>query len=260
VAQYETEALILRSYSLSDADKIAVFLTRSFGIVKGVAKGAKKLKSRYGSSLEPFTSVDLTYFLKDEHELASIRDIEIRQSLFGTSTQPEILKTLSYFGKLLIEFVPQNEPSEKIYRMVSACLRGIAKHPGELDQTTLYFEVWLIRLAGFLPDWGKCVECSRQFNETEMTVLEATFHLSCINCQPHRREPQVTPKQRKIMSILQALPPTEFLQKAVDDKEDCRELSRNLRSIISHILGKEIENTKYVLPEEIISEAAAGTK
>ncbi len=88
VAVYETEALILRSYSLADADKIAVFLTRGFGIIKGVAKGAKKLTSRFGSTLEPFTAVDLTYFLKDDHDLASIREIELRRSLFNTSTRP----------------------------------------------------------------------------------------------------------------------------------------------------------------------------
>jgi DNA repair protein RecO (recombination protein O) len=256
VALYETEALILKSYSLADADKITVFLTRSFGIVKAVAKGAKKLKSRFGSSLEPFTSVDLTFFLKDDHELASIREIELRESIFETSTQPDVLKTLSYFGKLLIEFVPPNEASDKIYRMVSACLRSIAEHPGELDQAALYFETWLLRLAGFLPDWGKCSECARKFNESEITVLDAVFHLSCINCQPHRRHPQVTPKQRKIMILLQALPPKEFLQQATGDKKDCAELSRSLQSIISHIIGKEIDNTKYVLPEELISEAA----
>jgi DNA repair protein RecO (recombination protein O) len=256
VAVYETEALILRSYSLADADKIAVFLTRGFGVVKAVAKGAKKLKSRYGSALEPFTSVDLTYFLKDDHDLASIREIELRQSLFETSTRPEVLKTLSYFGRLLIEFVPPNEANEKIYRMVSACLESIAAHPGELDQITLYFEAWLLRLAGFLPDWSKCAECSRQFNENEMTVLDAMFHLSCLACQPHRREPQITPKHRKIMTLLKTAPPTEFLQETAADKKDCRELSRSLQLIISHILGKEIENTKYILPEELVSGAA----
>ena len=259
MALYETEALILKNYSLADADKIAVFLTRGFGIVKAVAKGAKKLKSRYGSSLEPFTSVDLTYFLKDDHDLASIREIELRQSLFHTSTRPDVLKTLSYFGKLLIEFVPPNEANEKIYRMVSACLESIAGHPEDLDQITLYFEAWLLRLAGFLPDWSKCVVCGRKFNENEMAVLESAFHLSCFGCQPHRREPQITPKQRTMMIRLQVLPPKEFLQETAVDKKDCRELSRNLQSIISHILGKEIENTKYIQPEDLISEAVTGT-
>jgi DNA repair protein RecO (recombination protein O) len=256
VAVYETEALILRNYSLADADKIAVFLTRGFGIIKGVAKGAKKLKSRYGSALEPFTAVDLTYFIKDGHDLASITEIELRQSLFHTSTRPEVLKTLSYFGRLLIEFVPPNEPSDKIYRMVSACLEAVAGQPEELDQIALYFEAWLLRLAGFLPDWSRCVECGKKFGESEMTVLEATFHLSCLRCQPHRKEPRVTPRQRKMMVLLQALPPREFLLETAGDKKECRELSVNLQSIITHVLGKEIANTKYFLPEEIISSAA----
>lgn len=256
MALFETEALILRNYGLSDADKIAVFLTRSFGIVKGVAKGAKKLNSRYGSTLEPFTLVDLTYFLKDDHDLASVREIELRQSLFNTSTYPEVLKTLSYFGRLLIEFVPPNEPSDKIYRMVSVCLPAIAEKPGELDQVTVYFEAWLLRLAGFLPDWSKCVVCGKQLGEKDTTVLEATFHLSCLNCQPHRREPKITAKQRKIMARLQLLPPGEFLLETINDQKDCRELSSSLQAMIAHVLGKEIENTKYFLPEEIISEAA----
>jgi hypothetical protein len=58
-----------------------------------------------------------------------------------------------------------------------------------------------------------------------------------------------------MMILLQSLPPNEFLQKTEDEKADCQELSRNLRSIISHILGKEIENTKYISPEDLISEA-----
>jgi DNA repair protein RecO (recombination protein O) len=256
VALHETEALILRNYSLADADKIAVFLTRSFGIIKGVAKGAKKLNSRFGSTLEPFTQVDLTYFIKDDHELGSIREIDLRRSLFDTSTRPEVLKTLSYFGKLLIEFVPPNEPSEKMYRMVLACLQAIAEDPGELDQVTLYFETWLLRLAGFLPDWSKCLICAREFSENETVVLETSFHLSHIACQPHRRDPKISPRQRNMMIRLQALPPKEFLAETIDDKTECRELSVNLQSIISHVLGREIQNTKYILPEELIAEAA----
>lgn len=256
MALIETEALILRNYGLSDADKIAVFLTRSFGIIKGVAKGAKKLNSRFGSTLEPFTTVDLTYFIKDDHDLASIREIELRRSLFDTSTRPEVLKTLSYFARLLIEFVPPNEPGERIFRMVSACLSAIAEKSGELDQVTLYFEAWLLRLAGFLPDWSKCVVCGKTLDEKDATVLEATFHLSCMNCQPNRREPKITPKQRTIMARLQILPPADFLLEAANDKKDCRDLSLNLQSMIAHVLGKEIENTKYFLPEEVIPKAA----
>jgi DNA repair protein RecO (recombination protein O) len=56
----ETESLILKSYSLAEADKIVVFLTQDQGLVRGVAKGAKRLKSRFGGALEPFSIVDLS--------------------------------------------------------------------------------------------------------------------------------------------------------------------------------------------------------
>ena len=58
----ETEALILKSYNLGDADKIIVMLTQREGLVRGVAKGAKRLKSKYGGSLEPFSIIDIEYF------------------------------------------------------------------------------------------------------------------------------------------------------------------------------------------------------
>lgn len=255
MAVHETEALILRTYNLADADRIAVFLTRHFGIVKCVAKGAKKLNSRFGSMLEPFTTVDLTFFLKDDHDLASIREIEMRRSLYDTSTAPEVLKTLSYFGRLLIEFVPPNEPGERTYRMVSACTDTIAGEPAKLDQVTLYFEAWLLRLAGFLPDWSKCAVCSKAFAEDDVTVIEYTFHLSHLPCQPHRKEPKISAKQRALMTRLQGQPPKDFVAGESTEAQECRDLSIHLRAIISHVLGKDIENSKYILPEEIVTAA-----
>ncbi len=55
----ETEGLILKSYSLAEADKIVVLLTQDEGLVRGVAKGAKRLKSRFGGGLEPFSIVQI---------------------------------------------------------------------------------------------------------------------------------------------------------------------------------------------------------
>ena len=55
----ETESIILKTYNLAEADKIVLFLTRDHGVLRGVAKGAKRLKSRFGSGLEPFSIVML---------------------------------------------------------------------------------------------------------------------------------------------------------------------------------------------------------
>ena len=55
MALSETEALVLRTYNLAEADKIVVCLTRENGVIRGVAKGCRKLKNRFGAALEPFT-------------------------------------------------------------------------------------------------------------------------------------------------------------------------------------------------------------
>jgi DNA repair protein RecO (recombination protein O) len=87
----ETEALVLKNYNLSEADKIVVFLTKESGLIRGVAKGVKRLKSRFGSSLEPFSFINLAYFQKDDRELVSIREVELVKSSFESASNPDFL-------------------------------------------------------------------------------------------------------------------------------------------------------------------------
>ena len=54
---HKTEAFVLRTYALKEADKICVFFTKDHGKLRGVAHGARKLRSRFGSALEPFTEL-----------------------------------------------------------------------------------------------------------------------------------------------------------------------------------------------------------
>ena len=73
----ESESIVLKSYNLAEADRIVVFLTHEHGIVRGVAKGAKRLKSRFGGGLEPFSIVRLAYFQKEALELVAIHSLEL---------------------------------------------------------------------------------------------------------------------------------------------------------------------------------------
>ena len=87
----DTEALILRTYNLAEADKIVVSLTKSAGLVRGVAKGCRKLRNRFGASLEPFTHIHLTFYEKENRELVSIRQTEILKSHFNLSSDPSVV-------------------------------------------------------------------------------------------------------------------------------------------------------------------------
>ena len=140
----ETEGLVLRCYNLSDADKIVVALTETEGLIRGVAKGAKRLKSKFGGSLEPFSVVRLAYFQKEEIELVTIRDIELKKSSFTDAGEPEFLQKFSYLVDLLGKFAPPHDPNERLYNMSKICLETGAKEHEDLDSIALYFEYWVL--------------------------------------------------------------------------------------------------------------------
>src|SRR3954463_3717708 len=102
----ETESLVLKSYNLAEADKIVVLLTHDHGVVRGVAKGAKRLKSRFGSGLEPFSEIRASYFQKENIELVSLQKADLIRSNFEVASNPDFLQKFSYLGDLLISFLP----------------------------------------------------------------------------------------------------------------------------------------------------------
>lgn len=179
----ETEAIVLRTYKLAEADKIAVFLSEHSGVMRGVARGARRLKSKFGASLEPYTLISLSYFEKEGQELVAIRQADIVRSYFELSRNAEVVSALEYIGGLILEFTPPHEPNEKVFRMFRACLEAIASKPEYWRHFTRYCEVWLLKLSGFLPDLRSCVICKGGFSGSKMgAYLGIDGALRCERC------------------------------------------------------------------------------
>jgi DNA repair protein RecO (recombination protein O) len=178
----DTEALVLRTYNFAEADKIVVCLTRTAGVIRGVAKGCRKLKSRFGAALEPFTLANISYYQKEHQELVSLSQAEIVKSHFDLSSNAETLAGLAYMGELVIEFSPPDEPNERLFRMVKACLDAICESQPDLQIILRYFEIWLLKLEGYLPDIRHCGECHRPFDGKEGAFMGADTLLRCRSC------------------------------------------------------------------------------
>lgn len=230
---------MIRSYTLSEADRIVVFFTREYGIVRGVAKGARRLMSRFGSMLEPFSTVNLSYFQKEERELVSIQQAELVQSRFEIASDPEFLETFSYIGDLLTDFAPPHSADETLYRMITACMTAAADH-GDLNAIRLYFELWLLRLSGFLPDWRSCEKCRREVRPDEMTFIVTGFHLNCTQCRPTYIVRELAPSEREVFHNVQKLPPADFVAYSADRIESLAVVSDVMKRIIAQVLGREV--------------------
>jgi DNA repair protein RecO (recombination protein O) len=243
MALIETEALVLRSYNLSDADKIVIFMTENSGLIRGVAKGAKRLRSKFGGSLETLTIVSLTYFQKEDRELVSVREIEMKKSYLASTSDIHFLQKFSYLSELLIEFSPPHDPNQRLYNMAKICLQTASDNYRFLDAISLYFELWVLRLGGFLPVWSNCYQCQKEFSNDIFVNLQMDFQVVCHQCQNIRRNSLITPEQRFIFSVAQKVSPQKFVELTADHKESLTDLSLILKRIIARVLDKK-ENTQ----------------
>lgn len=236
----ETESLVIKSYNLAEADKIVVLLTHDHGVVRGVAKGAKRLNSKFGSSLEPFSFVRAEYFQKESVELVSIQKIDLIKSNFTAAANPDFLQKFSYLGDLLITFSPPHDPNETLYRMVKACIVTAAEDVGTLLSTGVYFELWLLRLAGYMPDWSKCDECARLFGDNEEAGVRANYHLICAACRRTSSYKSLDAAARSIVAGAGRLAPGEFAAFTSGNCDDLKHLSIILKQMISRAIGREV--------------------
>jgi DNA repair protein RecO (recombination protein O) len=177
-----TDAIVLRSYNLAEADRIVLCFTRSAGLIRGVAKGARRMKSRFGAGLEPFTVVQLEFREKENRELVTITGVEIIKSHFDLAADVECSEALGYMAELVNEFAPPHEANEKLFRMVAACLDALAAAPQTSKIVLRYFEIWILRLAGSFPDVSSCAVCGSPLLATQPVYLDFESAVRCGNC------------------------------------------------------------------------------
>jgi DNA repair protein RecO (recombination protein O) len=156
----DSEAIILRTYPLGDADRLVSLLTRAHGRLRGVAQGARRPKSRFGASLEPLTYLRLWFYERENRDLVRIRQCEIIESFLGVQQDYRCGLALSLAAEISEAVLPEREPQDAAFRLLLHVARGI-RQTGRADLSLGYFLVWTIRLAGWLPDLDRCSSCGR---------------------------------------------------------------------------------------------------
>jgi recombinational DNA repair protein (RecF pathway) len=149
VPLYTADALVLRTYKLGEADRIVVFLTRDRGKKRGVAKGARRPRSKFMGALEPLTEVRVAYFEKESRELVGLNYAEtVRSPLANVA---DGIEYVGYFAELLDEWAQDADADDRLYRLGASMLDALAaKAP--VEPLARYFEYWLLRLQGVYPE------------------------------------------------------------------------------------------------------------
>jgi len=162
MALRESEAIVLRSYPLREADLLVTLFTRVEGKVRGVARSAKKSKRRFGGALEPLTYVRAFYDVRERQELARLDSCEVLESPLAAEVSYARAVALGHIAELLDELLPDREANDAIFRLTLSVLHVLSG--AEIWMPVTYFELWLTRLVGFLPELTECLACGRSLN------------------------------------------------------------------------------------------------
>ena len=150
---YTADALILRTYKLGEADRIVVFLTRDRGKKRGVAKGARRPRSRFAAALEPMTEARVAYFEKERRELVGLNYAEpVRSPLtLAMKAVGDALGYIGYFAELLDEWAQEADADDRLFRLGASMLDALSAG-APVEPLARYFEYWLLRLQGVYPE------------------------------------------------------------------------------------------------------------
>ncbi len=173
----QSEAIVLRTYPFREADLLVTCFTRAEGKLRGVARSAKRSKRRFGGALEPLTYVRVYYQDKGGRELAHLDSCDILQSPLTAPMDYDREVALVHVAELLEELLPDREANDAVFRLAVSVLEQL-RGPAIWMPLT-YFDLWLARLTGLLPELGECIVCGAVLNGSRAYFHALADGLTC---------------------------------------------------------------------------------
>jgi DNA repair protein RecO (recombination protein O) len=236
MALRESEAIVLRTYPMREADLLVTLFTRLEGKVRGVARSAKKSKRRFGGALEPLTYVRAYYDVRERQELVRLDGCEVLESPMAAEISYPRAVALGHIAELLDELLPDHESNDAVFRLALSVLHTLTGP--EIWMPVTYFELWLTRLAGFLPEFSECVVCGRDLNGSR-----AYFHALAdgLMCGDDKRlaSSEISSESRMLASQMFRAPVEAFVGMPWP-KQQCADLRKLLMQTLQRHIEKKL--------------------
>jgi DNA repair protein RecO (recombination protein O) len=233
MALRESEAIVLRTYPFREADLLVTLFTRLEGKVRGVARSAKKSKRRFGGALEPLTYVRAFYDVRERQELARLDSCDVLESPLASEVSYARAVALGHIAELLDELLPDRESNDAIFRLTLSVLHVLTGP--EVWMPVTYFELWLTRQVGFLPELTECTVCGRSLNGSR-----AYFHALAdgLMCPEDKRlaSSEISSDSRALAAQMFRAPVETFAEKPWPKAQGA-----DLRKFLIQILQRHLE-------------------
>ncbi len=229
----QSEALILRTYPFHEADLLVTLFTRAEGKIRAVAKSAKKSRRRFGGALEPLTHVVAHWQDKEKQELARLDSCDIISSPLTLEVSYPRAVALSYVAEVIDQLLPDREPSDDVFRLALSVIRQLK--PDSIWMPLTYFDLWIVRLIGLLPDLHQCVVCGDTLNGSKAYFHPLADGLMCVR-DKRLASTEISPESRTLAAEMFRSPVENF-----SGAPWSRQRAADLRRFLAQRIERHIE-------------------
>lgn len=253
MALLKTPAITLKSRKWGEADRIVTFYTLRFGKVRGVARGARRVKSRFGSALEPFVSSDLNLFEKPHDSLYRVMQADIQESFNELREDLTLMSGGARLVNLVSAITAECDPCPLIFETLLNGLR-VLQHGGDTLLMTLLLQIRLLGQTGFRPQMEHCAGCGVVFQkiptESPLWFSPQSGGLVCHACG-HRYSGRCLPMSPVSRAMLQhALQWTPFVLSRLKASGQVQmELESAMEAYITVVAGKPLPPMDFLAAE-----------
>ncbi|MBI4115707.1 MAG: DNA repair protein RecO [Candidatus Omnitrophica bacterium] len=159
MAIQKTEAFVLRSQPFRSSSLIVTTFSRSFGKIKGIAKGVRREGTPHPSTFEPFTLLEIVFYEKIRSELHLLSEASVLKTFESLRGDLEILATAYYLVEMVDQLTEPHDPHEPVFELLHFAFQFLPSLPPSL--IARFFEVRILNEVGLLPHFSSCVGCGQ---------------------------------------------------------------------------------------------------
>lgn len=181
--QFTTNVINLKSYNISEADKIIVMYSKEKGLIKGVAKGIKKTSSKLGGRMDLLVANKM--MLNKGRNLDTICQAEALNTFYSLRNDMNKLFYAMYCSEIVSNFGIENDPnSEEIYSLFYTFLEQLSLSKTKVQSMlcVLRFQLKIMDITGYSLEIKECVKCSKEPNSEEIYFSVEQGGILCADC------------------------------------------------------------------------------
>ncbi len=240
---YKTEAIVLRSIAVRDADRLVTVLTPELGKLPVTVRGARKVNSRLGGHLDLFNRVELTLALG--HRIDVVTGAESIESFGALKSDLDRTAIALYLMELVDALLPEAAPHSRAYGLVLQALRWL-NGTGALAAVPRYVELRMLEDAGYLPELQSCLVCGKTLEPGHHRYAPALGGVTCDTCAVPVG--QVLPLSVDALKVLRHFA-REGFEAGVRVQLDgglATELESVLEASLHHVLEREVSSASFI--------------